>query len=1129
MTRELTVHHPALHGPFRGVPPQDADLTDRQRVGVVLQAAALLAHLDKAAGTLSRGWSEASVDPEGLLAVPGATPAAGAATASGAAAGGTSAGDSASPGAEMPQEALTDLLRRLFRTRDRVAGRGEGRRAARALLEGWDQGLVAVAPDRLVGQVLDEAPFLWEPAFAEVRRRLVAVHEPALLWIAGPDRWRDRMLALAGGRRELEDLVAGDLARELWHSTRRPTRNPTRPAARQPPQRPPLAQARSLYFQGRFESCLDVLSEVPFEAGGVLRAGCHCFLGQLEAARRVLGRLERLPLEPAQRVACGEIAARVLQGLERPEIARRWIETAVEAAREAGGEIRLRAGLLAAFDAWDRGDTEAMERHLEAARPALETPELAWRWHHGAGLLGLARAEGRRAAAELGRALAVHRRGLARFEAAGLWNDLGAARGQAGDLSGAERAFRHSLRLHERCDGPRKVTLALQNLAETRLRRGRLRGVRRILERSSSTNRRTGNLRAQVHDAVLWARYELVHGRPEAALALCREALAELELRRTEAPPVELKVLEARALGWLGRSEEAAKVLVTTTPEARVALEPEEIAPLWAHAGERERALREVADGGGGEEGAGDDSAAERGTGVSTGVTARLWHRLLTARPVPAQLWRRLDTLEPFRAARALFDAELLFPGRVPADLRRRAILTFRRLGATWFAERLEARDSGPWHALAGYLLRSSGPGGDAADDADRDPDGDAAPERHRALADLFAQAGYPDVRLWWEGAERAVVVVDGAGGEHELSAPAHGGRLVLTSPVASDAGSDGGSARETGCDAGGSDAALRALFRLAVRDFVPEQTATRPPRGGMVGESETLLAALKRLESFAASDLPVLVLGESGTGKELAARQIHRRSPRAEAAFVALNCAALSETLLLSDLFGHVRGSFTGADRDRAGVFETAQGGTVFLDEIGDLPASAQGMLLRALQEGEVRRVGESLPRRVDVRVVAATHRNLEEMVEEGSFRQDLFYRLRGAAVTLPPLRDRGRDVLLLADHFLARMSPSPRLSSAARQRLLVHPWPGNVRELENVLGTAAALAPDGRIDREHLDLPQRQEPTGSYHQQVEALRRKLIREALTASGGNRSEAARRLGLTRQALSYLVRQLGLV
>ena len=1119
--RELTVHHPGLSGPSRGTPPEDADLTDRQRLGVVLQAASVLSHLDKADGSFVPNWSEASVDGDGLLAVPGGADGASAPAGS---QGGAAGAAAASSGPAMPQEVVTDLLRRLFRTRAHVAGRGEGRRAARALLGRWDQGLVAVPPDRLVEQVLDETPFLWQPSFAEVRRRLVAVHGPpreegegSRLWIAGPDRWRDRMLALAGGREELEELAAGDVARELWRSTRSSIGSPpppaSRPATRRRADRPetqgsPLDRARSLYFRGRFEGCLDVLSEVPFATGAVLRAGCHCFLGQLEAARRVLGRLERLPLDATQRVACGEIAARVLQGLERPELARRWIEAVVEAAREEGEEVRLRAELLAAFDAWDRGDSEAMERHLQTARPALETPELAWRWHQGAGLLSLARAEGRRAATELGRALAVHRRGLARFEAAGLWNDLGVARGQAGNLAGAERAFRHSLRLHERCDGPRKVTLALQNLAEIRLRRGRLKGVRRILERSSSINRRMGNLRARTHDSVLWVRYELVHGRPEAALTLCREALAELGLRRTDGPQGELKVLEARALGWLERSEDAAEALAATDPEARAALEPEEIVPLYAHAGERERALREASNGP--EEEPGEAVASQS----ATRVTDSLWRRLLTARPVPAKLWRGLETVESFRAARVLFDAELLFPGRVPADLRRRAITTFREMGATWFAERLEALDTGPWQALAGYLVRSSGRGSDADGDRGRSSERDGSSDRHRALTDLFTRAGYPDVRLWWESAERAVVVVDGPGGEHELSAAAHGGRLVLSSAIQGD-----GESRE---------APLRALFRLALRDFVPERAPVRPPRGGMVGESEALVSALRRMERFAASGLPVLVLGESGTGKELAARQIHRRSPRAEAAFVAVNCAALSETLLLSDLFGHVRGSFTGADRDRAGVFETAQGGTVFLDEIGDLPATAQGMLLRVLQEGEVRRVGESLPRRVDVRVVAATHRSLEEMVEEGSFRQDLFYRLRGATLTLPPLRDRGQDVLLLADHLLGRMSPSPRLSDAARRRLLSHAWPGNVRELENVLGTAAALAPDGVIELEHLDLPEREQPVGDYHQQVEALRRKLIREALTASDGNRSEAARRLGLTRQALSYLVRQLGL-
>jgi DNA-binding NtrC family response regulator len=281
------------------------------------------------------------------------------------------------------------------------------------------------------------------------------------------------------------------------------------------------------------------------------------------------------------------------------------------------------------------------------------------------------------------------------------------------------------------------------------------------------------------------------------------------------------------------------------------------------------------------------------------------------------------------------------------------------------------------------------------------------------------------------------------------------------------------------------------------------------------------------------------MICGESGTGKELAARLVHRLSPRARAPFVAINCAALSETLLLSDLFGHVRGAFTGADRDRAGVFETAQGGTVFLDEIGDLPGSAQGMLLRVLQEGEVRRVGESLARKVDVRVVAATHRDLAAMVRAGSFREDLYYRLKVASLALPPLRERGDDLLLLARSVLARLAPHgapPVLSPAAQARLRGHSWPGNVRELANVLAVAAALADGGLILPEHLDLPplpgrggdDAGEGPSEYHRRVDAFRRKLVADALAAAGGNRAEAARRLGLSRQALSYLARQLGL-
>ncbi len=306
----------------------------------------------------------------------------------------------------------------------------------------------------------------------------------------------------------------------------------------------------------------------------------------------------------------------------------------------------------------------------------------------------------------------------------------------------------------------------------------------------------------------------------------------------------------------------------------------------------------------------------------------------------------------------------------------------------------------------------------------------------------------------------------------------------------------------------------------------------------GWIGKSPLLAAALERLRQFAPSDMPVLLLGESGSGKELAAREVRRASARAGAPWVPVNCAALSETLLLSDLFGHARGAFTGADRARAGVFETANGGTVFLDEIGDLPPVAQGNLLRVLQEGEVRRLGESTARRVDVRLVAATHRDLDAMVRDGRFRQDLYYRLKVCTVTLPPLRERGGDVMLLAEHFVAaesrrRERPQLHLAADARRALEAHRWPGNVRELAHALQAASALAGDGPIRAAMLDLgaPSGEEPeraASAYHQELDDFRRGLLRRALRAAGGNRAEASRRLGLSRQALSYLVLHLGL-
>ncbi|HLE84193.1 MAG TPA: sigma 54-interacting transcriptional regulator, partial [Thermoanaerobaculia bacterium] len=880
-----------------------------------------------------------------------------------------------------------------------------------------------------------------------------------------------------------------------------------------------LAYGEALLALGRFAAAAEVLGELAERAGEratrlraeARRLRCRLLLGELGAVRRRLESLARERLPGDTLVELAAVAQRAHASGRRPGRADTWVRRALA---ESRGADRLRAELVAAGAAWDRGDLPAMDRHLEAARPAVAgPPELAWRWHQAAGWRAMAADRGPEMAACLTRALAVRRRLLHRHQAAGLWSDLGVGRARSGDLAGAERAFLHAQRLLAGCDGTRRTTLALYNLAEIRLRRGRLAGVEEILERSLEENRLGGNLRGQVHDLALAARYELVLGRPEAALERCREARELLDASGLDWHRAELRLFEARAHGWLGDPDEARRALDEAGAETLGELEPEERPALFALAG-RPEAARETARG---------------------GPFAELWDAVLEGREAPATLWRPLAELEPYRAARLVLDAELLRPGVAPGAWRRRAIAAFRRLGASAFAERLERADGGPWRALARYLEN---------------------PERDLAdLRRLFEDAGYPALRLERHGGDGVAagadgaapgveVLIGGAGGPEELSAPAPGGRLMLRAPAIDEpvralfavAARDLG--RELGRDLGrqlgrrgGRTGGARppGLVELPVRELALSRGGAE--RDGLVGDSPALRRALERAGRLAErGDLPVLVLGESGTGKELIARLVHRRSARAARTFVAINCAALSESLLLSDLFGHVRGAFTGADRDRAGVFETAQGGTVFLDEIGDLPLAAQGMLLRVLQEGEVRRVGESLARKVDARVVAATHRALEEMVRAGSFRQDLYFRLSVARIELPPLRDRGGDVLLLADHFLGNGHGDGPLTPEARARLRTHSWPGNVRELQNVLQVAAALAGGGEIRAEHLELPEAAPAErGDYHAQVEAYRRRLIAEALAASGGNRAEAARRLGLSRQALSYLAKQLRLV
>ncbi len=330
-----------------------------------------------------------------------------------------------------------------------------------------------------------------------------------------------------------------------------------------------------------------------------------------------------------------------------------------------------------------------------------------------------------------------------------------------------------------------------------------------------------------------------------------------------------------------------------------------------------------------------------------------------------------------------------------------------------------------------------------------------------------------------------------------------------------------------------------------AAVDAVLARTTRSPrPRGGIIYVSAAMEEVLARVEKVAAMRTAVLVQGETGTGKELVARALHDRSPRSEGPFVALNCGAMPEELLESELFGVVRGAFTGADRDRAGLFAHADGGTLFLDEIGDTPPSFQVKLLRVLESGEVRAVGarDATPTRLDVRIVSATHRDLDAAVAAGTFRQDLLYRLNALTIEVPPLRDRRIDIPVLAAHFAdeigADLGQPIKLSEEFLHSLGERPFPGNVRELRNTVERAIAFsesdeavapAPAPAAAPEPAASPPGVHPTGgTLREQVERLERAAIAAALEAVDGNRSRAAEALGLSRPGLRQKMRRFGL-
>ncbi|MFN7173322.1 MAG: PEP-CTERM-box response regulator transcription factor [Thermaurantiacus tibetensis] len=311
------------------------------------------------------------------------------------------------------------------------------------------------------------------------------------------------------------------------------------------------------------------------------------------------------------------------------------------------------------------------------------------------------------------------------------------------------------------------------------------------------------------------------------------------------------------------------------------------------------------------------------------------------------------------------------------------------------------------------------------------------------------------------------------------------------------------------------------------------EQSAASPLAEVVTGSPE-MLRVCAMVERVASSNVSVLLLGASGTGKEVLARGLHRASPRRDGPFVAINCGAIPENLLEAELFGYERGAFTGAIKTTEGKIELAQGGTLFLDEVGDIPMPLQVKLLRFIQERVIDRIGGRKPIPVDVRIVCATHQNLKQMIADGSFREDLYYRIAEVSITIPPLKDRGGDPVLLANHFLRRHAAAQgtvplRLSPGALAAINAHGWPGNVRELENRVKRAVIMAEGPAITAEDLDLVDSAETRPVTLREARAISdRRAISAALAASGGSISQAAKLLGISRPTLYDMMRDLGI-
>lgn len=332
---------------------------------------------------------------------------------------------------------------------------------------------------------------------------------------------------------------------------------------------------------------------------------------------------------------------------------------------------------------------------------------------------------------------------------------------------------------------------------------------------------------------------------------------------------------------------------------------------------------------------------------------------------------------------------------------------------------------------------------------------------------------------------------------------------------------------------------AIQAVMLRAQNTHLRERLDETFGFEGIIGGSPAIRRLITTMRQIAVSTIPVLITGESGTGKELVAQAIHNNSKRAKQHFVAINCAGLSESILEDELFGHVKGAFTGADRERQGRFEYANGGTLFLDEVGDMPPVMQAKLLRVLESGEVVRMGSNEPRHVDVRLLSATNRNLDEMVKQHQFREDLYFRIKGVNLHLPALRERREDIPVLARHFVHKFAaqfdrPAIDLAEDTQTALMSYDWPGNVRQLINVLQNMIAIADSERLEVRHLPPEVRgvegngEAGGGGPPMSLDQLEKQAIRDALRVNKGNREAAAKMLGIGERTLYRKLKEYGL-